>query len=185
MVTRPPELLYAVDERPPPGRLVAMGSQYAFLIGVYLIIVVIVAREAKASPDVIQSLVSLGFVAAAIGTFTQCYNGSLFGSGYLAPPVFSAIYIGPAVLAAKHGGLPAVAGLTIFAGVVEAVLSRLLLRLRVVFQPTISGFTVFVVGLQLGIVGIIQALDVHGEVKPAYLSHLFVSLMTLAVAVGF
>jgi hypothetical protein len=30
------------------------------------------------------------------------------GSGYLAVPVFSAIYLGPSVLAAKAGGLPAV-----------------------------------------------------------------------------
>ena len=72
------------------------------------------------------------------------------GSGYLAPPVFSAIYIGPAVLAANTGGLPAVFAMTIFAGAVEIVLAPLLRRLRTLFPAAISGFIVAIVGLQLG-----------------------------------
>ena len=75
--------------------------------------------------------------------------------------------------------------MTIFAGLVEAVLSRLLLKLRVVFQPTISGFTVLVVGLQLGLVGITQTLDVPEEGTAVYLPHFAVALITLAVSIGF
>jgi len=135
MSTRPPVLLYAVDERPPPARLAALGLQYSVLIGIYLIFVVMVARAAKAPAQVIQDLVGLGFIAVAIGAFVQAYRGRLFGSGYLAPPVFSAIYVGPAIMAAEAGGLPAVAGLTIFAGLTEAALSRLLTRLRSYSSP--------------------------------------------------
>ena len=55
----------------------------------------------------------------AISTVRQAQTRGPVGSGYLAPPVFSAIYIGPAALAAEVGGLPAVFGMTIFAGLVE------------------------------------------------------------------
>jgi xanthine permease XanP len=185
MAMRPPELLYALDERPPPASLAMLGLQYALLIGIYLIFVVMIARAASAPSQVVQDLVGLGFIAAAVGAFAQAYRGRLFGSGYLAPPVFSAVYIGPALLAAEAGGLPAVAGMTIFAGVTEAILSRLLVRLRVVFQPAIAGFTVLVVGFQLGLVGITKALDIGEEGSPAYWSHVSVALITLAVAVGF
>ena len=185
MSTRPPELLYAVDERPPPTRLAALGLQYSVLIGIYLIFVVMVARAAKVPAQVIQDLVGLGFIAVAIGAFVQAYRGSLFGSGYLAPPLFSAIYVGPAIMAAEAGGLPAVAGLTIFAGFTEAALSRLLTRLRVIFQPMIAGFTVLVVGVQLGLVGLAKALDIAEEGTSVYWAHVSVSLVTLAVAVGF
>ncbi len=185
MSTRPPELLYAVDERPPPARLAALGLQYSLLIGIYLIFVVMVARAAKAPAQVIQDLVGLGFIAVAIGAFVQAYRGSLFGSGYLAPPVFSAIYVGPAIMAAEAGGLPAVAGLTTFAGLTEAALSRLLTRLRVIFQPMIAGFTVLVVGFQLGLVGLAKALDIAEEGTSVYWAHVSVALITLAVAVGF
>ncbi|MGH6735550.1 MAG: uracil-xanthine permease family protein [Methyloceanibacter sp.] len=183
MAIKPPELLYGVDEQPPPARLAILGLQYAVLIGVYLIFVVMVARAASASAEVTQDLVGLGFIVLAVGTFAQAYRGKFFGSGYLAPPVFSAIYIGPAILAAEAGGLPAVAGMTIFAGLTEAVLSRLLRRLRVVFQPTIAGFTVLVVGFELGLVGIAKTLEI-GKQEPAYWPHVFVAFVTLAAAVA-
>jgi xanthine permease XanP len=185
MAERPSDPVYAVDDVPPPARLAVLGLQYAILIAVYLIMVVLVARAAKASAEVTQSLIGLGFVAAAIGTVAQSWRGKLFGSGYLAPPVFSAIYLGPSLLAANAGGLAAVAGMTIFAGIVEAVLSRLLARLRVVFQPAISGFTVLIVGLQLGIVGFAQTLDVTGENSADFDTHVAVAFLTLAVAIGF
>lgn len=161
-----------------------LGLQYAVLIGIYLIFVVMIARAAKAPPQVTQDLVGLGFIAIAVGAFVQSYNGRFFGSGYLAPPVYSAIYVGPAIMAAEAGGLPAVAGLTIFAGLTEAVLSRLLTRLRVIFQPMIAGFTVLVVGFQLGLVGLAKALDIAEEGSPVYWEHISVAVITLAVAVG-
>src|SRR5262245_15034975 len=142
MATKPPDLVYGVDDVPPLPKLAALGFQYAVLIGVYLIIVVLVARAAKAPPEVTTHLVSLALIAAAVGTAVQAWNGRFFGSGFLAPPVYSAIYFGPAILAAKSGGLPAVAGMTIFAALVEIGFSRLLDRLRVVFQPVIAGFAV-------------------------------------------
>ena len=45
-----------------------LGLEYAFLIGIYLIIVVLIARAAAAPADVVRDLVGLGFIAAAIGT---------------------------------------------------------------------------------------------------------------------
>ncbi len=185
MPSKPSDLIYGVDDVPPPARLVAIGFQYAILLSVYLIIVVLVARAAKASPEVTTDLVSFALIAAAIGTTLQAWNGRLFGSGFLAPPVYSAIYFGPAILAAKIGGLPAVAGMTVFAALMEIGFSRLLDRLRVVFQPVIAGFAVLVVGLQLGLVGTGETFDVTGELKPDFGLHVAVGFLTLAACVGF
>ncbi len=185
MATKPSDLLYGVDETPPLPRLLALGFQYAVLISVYLVIVVLVARAAGTTPETATDLVSLALIAAALGTVAQCWNGRLFGSGYLAPPVYSAIYFAPAILAAKAGGLPAVAGMTIFAGLVEIGLSRLLDRLRVVFQPLIAGFAVLVVGIQLGLVGVSETLDAAGETAPEFLADIVVAMVTLGACVGF
>jgi len=185
MATKPTDLLYDVDEVPPLSRLLALGVQYAVLISVYLIVVVLVARAARVPAEVATDLVSLALVAAAIGTAVQAWNGRFFGAGYLAPPVYSAIYFAPAVLAAKAGGLPAVAGMTIFAALVELGLSRLLDRLRVVFQPLIAGFAVLVVGIQLGLVGVSETLDAAGETSPDFTSDVLVGAVTLAACVGF
>ncbi|HMN87856.1 MAG TPA: solute carrier family 23 protein [Bauldia sp.] len=184
MAVRPPGLLYGVDERPPIARLAALGFQYAVLVAVYLITIVITARAGGATPELQADLVSLGLVAAAIGTAIQTWNGPFFGSGYLAPPVFSAIYLAPSVLAARHGGLAAVAGLTIFAGLVEVGLSRLLIRFRVIFQPIIAGFTVFLIGIEFGLVAIAETLDLGTPSTPNLDRHVLVGGIPLAVAVG-
>ena len=109
---------------------------------------------------------------------------ALSGSGFLAAPVFSAIYLGPSLLAAKSYGLAAVFGMTIFAGVVEIVISRFLGRLRIFFPPAISGFIVTIVGVHLGLVGVDHILNIDAVGTSDYPKHPSVSLLTLAIIVG-
>jgi len=127
---RPESLLYAVDEVPPPSRLAILGLQYAVQVAVYLVIVVIVLRHAHVSHEVGIGVLSCACVAIAIGTALQALPRGPVGSGFLAPPVFSAIYLAPSVLAAEIGGLPLVFGMTIFAALLELLLSFCLRRLQ-------------------------------------------------------
>lgn len=183
-MTRPEDLLYAVDELPPWPRLVVLGMQHAMLLSVNLVLIVIVFRRAGAGDAATLSALSLGMIALAISSVLQSMRKGPVGSGYLAPPVFSAIYIGAAVLAAGTGGLPAVFGMTMFAGLVEIGLAPLLRKLRALFPPAISGFIVVIVGLQLGIIGIGELLGVEHIHRPAFPYHLMVSGLTLATMCG-
>jgi xanthine permease XanP len=184
MPQKPSTLEYGVDEKPPALHVALLGLQYALLNSVYLILVVIIVRAAGASPEVSRSAVSLGMIAVAISTVLQALKRGPVGSGFLAPPVFSAIYLGPSVLAAKLGGMPAVLAMTVFAGLVEVGLSMILGRLRLITQPMITGLIVCVVGLQLGLVGLQQSFDVAGIGSPDLLNHFAVSMVTLATAIG-
>ena len=47
-MTRPEDLIYAVDELPPWPRLIFLGAQHAVLMSVYLVLIVIVFRRADA-----------------------------------------------------------------------------------------------------------------------------------------
>jgi len=181
---RPEDLIYAVDERPPMPTLLALGFQHAALLAIYLVLIVIVFRAANASHAATISAVSLGMIAIAIASALQALHKGPIGSGFLAPPVFSAIYLGPAVLAAHSGGLPAVFGLTIFAGVVEILTAHFLRRLRVLFPPAISGFIVSIVGIQLGLVAIDHVLGISESGRVDHGSHLIVAGVTLACIVG-
>jgi NCS2 family nucleobase:cation symporter-2 len=181
---RPANLIYSVDDRPPSLRLFLLGLQYAVQICVYLIIVVIVLRHAHVSRETGTNVLCVASIAIGIGTALQALPKGPIGSGYLAPPVFSAIYLAPSVLAAEIGGLPLVFGMTVFAGTFELVLSCLVRRLRVIFQPVLAGLTVFVVGLQLGVVGIGETLDVSHEGLPGYPLHLLVTTLTLGSCVA-
>jgi xanthine permease XanP len=184
MATRPSELVYAVDERPPWPQLLVLGLQHTSLICVYLVLIPIIAKAAAAPHEVMVSAVSLGMIALAVASVLQALRAGPFGSGYLAVPVYSAIYLGPSVMAAKVGGLPAVFGMTIFAGAVEIGLSRILRRLRPVFPPAVSGFTVAIVGIELGLVGMDQALGVEVYGRPDFPYHVGVALLTLAISVA-
>ena len=180
-MTRPEDLLYGVDELPPWPRLLFLGIQHTILMSVYLVLIVIVFRHAGASHATTLNALSFGMIALAASTVLQSIWKGPVGSGYLAPPVFSAIYIGPAVLAAGTGGLPAVFGMTIFAGLVEISLAPLLRRLRTLFPPAISGFIVTIVGLQLGVIGIGDLLGVEHIHRPTFHYHVMVGVLTLAI----
>jgi xanthine/uracil permease len=184
-MTRPEDLIYAVDERPPWLRLVFLGLQHAMLMSVYLVLIVIVFRHAGASHEATLNALSLGLVALAVSTMLQATARGPIGSGYLAPPVFSAIYIGPAVLAADTAGLPAVFAMTMFAGLVEIGLAPLLHRLRVLFPPAITGFIVAIVGIQLGVIGIGDLLGVEHLDRSSFHDHLVVGFLSLATMCGF
>jgi NCS2 family nucleobase:cation symporter-2 len=184
MAERPLNIEYGVTDHPPPGQVALLGIQFAVIISVYLVIIVIIVRAAGVAPDVARSAVSFGMIALAIGTTLQALPRGPVGSGFLAPPVFSAIYLGPSILAAQVGGLPAVFAMTVFAGLIEITASRFLDRMRILIQPTISGLIICVIGLELGLVGMQQTLDVAGAGTPETKWHVIVSLATLSVAVG-
>ena len=97
MATRPEDLIYAVDECPPWPKLVLLGLQQAILASVYLVLLVIVARAAGVPSKTALAIVSLGMIALAISTVLQAIWKGPVGSGYLAVPVFSAIYLAPAL----------------------------------------------------------------------------------------
>ena len=88
IMTRPEDLLYAVDEMPPWPRLLFLGMQYAMLMSVNLVLIVIVFRRAGASDVATLDALSFGMIALAISTVLQSMRKGPVGSGYLAPPVF-------------------------------------------------------------------------------------------------
>lgn len=181
--TRPPELLYALDERPPWGRLAALGLQHAALVAIYLVFVVIVTRAAGVGTQMTITVLSLGMLSLAVAAALQA---SPIGSGYLAVPVFSAIYLGPSIIAAGQGGLALVFGMTIFAGAVEIALSRALPWLRQLFPPAVSGFIVLIVGISIGLVGIRHTLDVGATENGGadFVEHLFAAMLTAGVSIA-
>jgi len=180
---RPPGLIYAVNEWPPLPRLAMLGFQYAVMDAIYLILVVIIMRHAHVPRAVGVNLLGVACIGLAIGTVLQGLPRGPVGSGFLAPPVFSAIFLAPCVLAAQIGGLPLVFGMTLFAGAVEVLAALLFKRLRVLITPVLSGLTVFVVGLELGVVGVGETLDVRHEDLPAFPLHVTVAMLTLFVPI--
>jgi NCS2 family nucleobase:cation symporter-2 len=151
---KPPNVLYGVDERPPPIVSVVSGLQHAGIMALFLLYPTLIARTAHVTPDVATSMVSLAFIAMAVATLLQVVRFGPIGSGFLAQPVPSIVYLVPSLAAARQGGLSLVFGMTIAAGLLEIILSRALRRLRPLFPPEIIGLVILLVGIATGLIGL-------------------------------
>jgi xanthine permease XanP len=181
---RPPRLAFAVDERPPLATVLVLGIQFAAVSAIYLVMVAIVLRSAKLSESAAAEVMGLACIAMGVGALFQVLPRGPVGSVFLAIPTYSTTHLAPSLVAVKLGGLPLVFGMTIIAGLGEMMFALLLSRMRLLMTPVISGLCLFIVGLQIGLVGIGEFLDVPHESLAVFPLHLGVTVTTLAVCVG-
>ncbi len=175
---------YGVADWPPLRLLLPLGLQYTVQTATYLVFVAVVLRAAKLPEDQVVGLMGVACVALAAGVVLQALPRGPVGCGYLAPTVYSSTYLAPAVLAAGIGGMPLVFSMTIVGGLTEILLATVLGRLRIVITPVVTGLSVFVVGMQVGIVGIAQVMDIPHEHQAVFRLHLVVTTLTLGVMVA-
>jgi xanthine permease XanP len=147
---RPTELIYALDERPPWLQLLGLGFQHVAVLCPYLVMVALVANAAKLPGPAAESAIGLAMIAVAFMTVIQSLRLGPVGSGYLCPPVVSAIYLPSSLAAAASFGISAVCGMTIFAGVCEIAIASLVNRTRKLFPAVVSGVVIMAVGLEIG-----------------------------------
>jgi xanthine permease XanP len=171
---RPAELIYALDERPPWLQLLVLGLQHVAVICPYLVMVmvVLVVEAAKLPHDAAQSALGLAMIAVAVMTILQSLRVAQIGSGYLCPPVVSAIYLPSSIAVASSFGFPAVCGMVTFAGACEVGISFLINRTRKLFPAVVSGVVIIAVGLELGKIGA-GVLLTHNVAHPDLITNSF------------
>jgi NCS2 family nucleobase:cation symporter-2 len=178
---RPADIVYGVDETPPVSVSVLTGVQHVAVMSVYLVFPVLLARAAGDSPDTAAAMVSMTLVALAAATLLQ---STRIGSGFLCQPIPSVLYFIPSITAVKHGGLGLAFGMTVGAGLLEAVAAGVFRRLRALFPPEIAGLVVLLAGIATGMAGLRAALgpDAAGGTRGG--TELGLALATLALMVA-
>jgi xanthine permease XanP len=185
MIQRPKDLIYAVDEWPPFHKLILLGLQQVCMAIPYILLCALIFKTTNLSKNDANSALSITLIALALATLIQTIRKGPIGSGYLAPPVTSAIYLPATLVAGSIGGVSLIAGMTIFSGFCEMVMAVILPKIRKLFPPVVSGFIILAVGLQLGMVamGKVYELSLYGH--PHYAKHLIAALATAFAMVGF
>uniref|UniRef100_UPI00272A822F solute carrier family 23 protein n=1 Tax=Roseomonas sp. 18066 TaxID=2681412 RepID=UPI00272A822F len=145
---------YGRDDPVPIGALLVAVLQHMGLMSIILIFPLLVADAAGLDLVTTGRLVTLSMIAIGIATFLQCLRWRGIGSGFLLPAVFTAAYLPPVLAAARLGGIGAVAGLMLVAGVTQILLSRLLFRIRRLLPPEIMGLVVLQIGIILGLIAV-------------------------------
>jgi NCS2 family nucleobase:cation symporter-2 len=113
-VKKPVNIIYGVDDTPPPLVTLLSGVQLVGLISVYLLIPLAVCREAGLAPSIVQNILSLSMLGLALGTTLQAFRRGPVGSGFLAPTIFTSAFLPASLLAARMGGMALVSGMTVF-----------------------------------------------------------------------
>src|SRR5262245_66677006 len=116
MPERPKDLVYAQDETPPPLPLIAIGFQHVAVMCPYFVMVALVVAAARLPQEAARNAMGLTMLAVAFLTVLQSLRLGWVGSGYLCPPVVSAIYLPSAIGTSPAFGFPRVAGMVWFRG---------------------------------------------------------------------
>ncbi len=176
--------MYGVDDTPPLSVNVLSGLQHVGLMSIYLVYPALVAQAAGSSPEVAAALVSMTLIALAVGALLQVIPLGPVGSGFLCQPIPSIVYLLPSLMAAKHGGLAVVFGMTVAAGLLEVSLAPVLRRLRPLFPPEVAGLVVLLVGIATGVVGLRTALGASNHANAPSLIAVALAFATLTVMVA-
>src|SRR4051794_3682414 len=118
---RPERLIYAEDERPPSSVLFLLAVQHVFLMSSTLVLPVVLIGELGGSFDEVRAVVALTMMACGFGTIAQAMRFGPFGSGYLCPNLCGPNFFTASIGAGWLGGLPLMRGMTIAAGLFEAL----------------------------------------------------------------
>ncbi|MGA3302745.1 MAG: solute carrier family 23 protein [Methylovirgula sp.] len=159
---KPAALVYGSDEIPPTAITIVSAIQHVGVVAIFMIYPLIIARAAGTSPEDIGSILRRAMLVMAVAVLLQAIPRGPVGSRFLAPAIFTGVFLGPSLLAVKIGGLPLVWGMTLFAGFVEVLLSRVWSRLRVFIPPETAGMVVFLIGVIIGLAALHIMLDEAG-----------------------
>ena len=182
-MSRPPGLLYSVDETPPRAVFIVAGLQQVAVMSNSLLYPIILGREARLSQDQLLDFVSISMLTLAIATLLLCAKSRFIGCGYLCPAGYTQFYLGPSLSAAQIGGLPLVFGMTAIAGILQATIAPVLRRVRFLLPPEIAGLVIAVVGLSIAVLGVRYGLAgaANTGMTPEYLAIFAVSLTTMVI----
>ena len=179
---KPPEIVYGVDEAPPLAATLLSACQHVGNLSISVVTPVIIFRQAHIPTEISAGIISISFLGLALAAILQALPRGPVGSGYLAPSAFSGLFITPSSAAVALGGLPLMFGMTVFAGLVQAGLSRLTRHLRPFLPPEIAGTVTFLLGTGGGIIGLRDLLGL-GFDGPIPQAHWIVAAFTLGLIV--
>src|SRR5436305_4879073 len=184
MAKRPGGLIYWVDEKPPGFELAVLAVQHIFLMSSTLVLPVVLVTEIGGGFDQVRAVVALTMIACGLGTMVQAMRWHGIGSGFLCPNLCGPNFFAASVEAAWLGGLPLMRGMTIAAGIVEALFARVVHRLAFLFPPEITGLVVLMVAAGIIPLGASKFLGINYPGEPIRGTNLLAATLTLMVMVG-
>jgi len=180
---KPANVVYGVDEAPPLAVILLSGLQHIGIISIALVYPILIARAAELSVGQTSDILAATMLVLGVGAVLQSLPSGIVGARYLCPPVCTAAYLDPSLLAIRIGGVPLAFGMTAFGGLIETALSRLLRPLRPYLPTEISGLVVTLIAVSMCSLAVRNLLGI-GAPQSIDLPEHMVAAFTLATMVG-
>jgi xanthine permease XanP len=184
MAKKPTNLIYGVEDQPPLATAILLGLQHVSIMSVGWIFVMVIVTGIGGTREQAEHMIQMSMIMSGIATILQARTKGPVGSGYLCPLSPGPAYIAGSISAGKAGGLPLVFGMLLASGLFEALLSRLMQRLRALFPPEVTGLVVAVVGIELIALTAPRFLGFPDPGSSRHVLPIAVALLTLAVMIG-
>lgn len=178
---RPSQLVYAVEDKPSLATLIMLGLQYVVVVSAFLLLPVIVMQQAHVDSQLAAGVISIAMLVAGLTGILQVFKKGLFGSGYLLLASPNPIYIAPSIIAIQMGGLPLVFGMTLLAGIFQAILAPFFKELQKFFPAEIGGLITALIGVETGTLGINDFINSFHLPVPHTVLPPLLSLLTLVI----
>ena len=181
---RPANIIYSVDDKLPLLAALPVVLQQVIFLSLDLVFPILIVQSFQGSSQLAQSFVSLTMLAMGVGTILQALKRGTVGSGLYCPQETGALYFPASLLAVQKGGFPLLMGMTVFVGIAEICLAKVIHRLRVLFPAELTGLVVVMLGITLIPVSIsfVSGSDLHGG--PVDIRALQVGFLTLSLIIA-
>ena len=177
------ELVYTVDEIPPPVTCFVLAIQHALLIATSFIFPIILFRAAGFADSDAAFFLSMTILVVGIGTIIQSLKQTWIGSGFLCPSFAALFYIVPSVKAYAVGGIGLLCGMTALSGAFQVALSRIIHKIRIIFTPEVTGLVIIMAGVGAIPFSIRSCIGLENPAGVADLPSIAIAGITLAAIV--
>ncbi|MFJ6705161.1 MULTISPECIES: nucleobase:cation symporter-2 family protein [unclassified Streptomyces] len=149
--TAAPAPVHPVDEVPPVGQLAAFGLQHVLAMYAGAVAVpLIVGGAMKLSPADLAYLITADLLVCGVATLIQCVGFWRFGVRLPIMQGCTFAAVSPMVLiGTTGGGLPAIYGSVIVAGLAIMLLAPVFGKLLRFFPPVVTGTVILIIGISL------------------------------------
>ena len=140
-------LILGSDDKPPWGLALAISLQHVLLVTGFFFVITEMCQNVAMPDGDMRRMVQICTLACAGSVALMSAKSYGFGTGALCSQVCATAYLAPAVAAFQAGGLPLLAGLTVFAAFVQLLFAALIPKLRRWLPPEILGLAIIMQGI--------------------------------------
>ncbi len=180
---QPDNIKYWVNDKPPMPLAILAAIQQLSLLGTIMTLPLVLGRTLGLEIEEQIHLVALTMISAGVGVILQTLNKRQVGIGLFVPMHTTSAAFPAMAIASQMGGLGLAFGMLSVVGVVQIMVSTIITRLKEVIPVEIAGLAVFVIGIEVGLLGLRNILGIGTELENNSLNAA-VGFSTLAFIVG-